>query len=78
MADTETIKMNLMNDLRTTNLNGSKTFLKGMNVEVPKSMADDLARRDYEATKAKQDLVRQPKEYVVPVGTNPITGQRWD
>lgn len=44
MATTETTTINLSHDITT---NG-KTFKKGQGVIVPKDMADDLVRRDYE------------------------------
>ncbi len=61
---TETTKMNLQTDIT---VNGVK-YRRGMNVAVPKKQADDIARIDYDAQKAKNDLVRQPKEYISQMG----------
>jgi len=63
MAD-ETTSMNLQNNVT---INGRK-FTKGMNVIVPKGQADDIARIDYNAQQAQNNLVRQPKEYIAPMG----------
>ncbi len=67
MADNDTTKMNLQNDIT---VNGVK-YHRGMNVEVPKAQADDMARIDYEAQQKRMELVRQPKEYIAPMGQDP-------
>jgi hypothetical protein len=63
----DTTKMNLQNDI---SVNGVK-FRAGMNVEVPKNQADDVARMDYDAQQKRMELVRQPKEYIAPMGQDP-------
>lgn len=67
MAESETTKINLYNDVT---VNGVK-YRRGMNVTVPKGSADDIARIDYEAQVKRQELVRQPKEYIAPMGQDP-------
>lgn len=52
MADSETTKLNLHNDIT---VNGIK-FPAGQGVEVPKSQADDIARMDFEHQKYKDGL----------------------
>ena len=57
MADNETTKMNLNNDVT---VNG-KTFKAGQNVEVPKVQADDIARIDYDNQQYQNNLVKSSK-----------------
>ena len=66
-----TIKMNLMNDVGIGNAKGFTQFKRGMSVDVPRNMADDVARIDFDASQAKQNLVRQPQNFNVQAGANP-------
>jgi hypothetical protein len=67
MATEETTTMNLQNNIKVNGV----TYTRGMKVTVPKAQADDIARIDYEAVQAQMNLVKQPREYVAPMGQDP-------
>jgi hypothetical protein len=69
MADSETTKINLQNDIT---VNG-RTFKAGTNVEVPKSQADDVARMDYEHNQYKNTL-HTKRTFEVDAGTIAVGG----
>lgn len=71
MAIDETTKLNLYNDVT---INGVK-YRRGANVEVPKKSADQIAEIDYDAQQKRMELIRQPEQYMAPVGINPLTGR---
>lgn len=53
------------------------TYHPGLKVTVPKAQAEDLERIDWEAQESKNNLVRQPKEYMAQAGIDPTTGRPW-
>jgi len=64
MADSDTTKVNLQNDVT---VNG-RTFKAGQNVEVPRSQADDIARIDYDREQVKAKMMTK-QTYEVNGGT---------
>lgn len=57
MADnSDTTKMHLTNDITITNSTGTHKFRAGQNIEVPKAMAEDVERMDYEHNKYLKTL----------------------
>jgi hypothetical protein len=69
----ETTTMNLQNSITVNGV----TYARGMKVVVPKDQADNLSEIDFRAQEQKNNLVRQPQEYMGQAGTNPLTGRPW-
>lgn len=69
MAESDTTKLNLHNDVT---VNGVR-FKAGQNVEVPKKMADDIARIDYEHEQLKAGYM-QKRVYEKDAGTMAVGG----
>lgn len=65
--------MNLSNDVTITNEKGVHRFQKGQNVKVPKEMAEDVARIDYEHQQYKEGL-HVKHTYEVNGGTMSVGG----
>jgi hypothetical protein len=69
LADSgETTTMNLLNDVSISNANGQWRFKAGQNVKVPKFLADEVARIDYDHQQYKNNLNTKQK-YIVNAGT---------
>jgi hypothetical protein len=65
--------MNLSNEVTITNETGVHRFPKGQNVKVPKEMAEDVARIDYEHQQYKDNL-HTKHVYEVNSGTMSVGG----
>lgn len=69
----ETTTVNLHNDITISNTRGTFRFSKGQGVKVPKDMADDVARMDYEHEEYKRKL-HEKQVYEVNSGTMSVGG----
>lgn len=68
MAASETTTINLHNDITISNTKGTFRFKKGQGVSVPKDMASDIERMDYEHEEYKRKL-HEKQVYEVNSGT---------
>jgi hypothetical protein len=83
MAESNIVPRQDQGDTTTMRLGNAVTvngvrYNPGLKVTVPKAQAEDLERIDYEAQESKNNLVRQPKEYMAQAGIDPITGRPWN
>lgn len=69
----ETTTINLHNDITISNAKGTWRFKKGQDVKVPKEMASDVARMDYEHEEYKRKL-HEKQVYEVNSGTMSVGG----
>lgn len=70
----ETTTVDLLNDVTISNTKGTWRFKAGRGVTVPKDMADDIKRIDYEHQQYKENLHKK-QTYEVNAGTIGVGGE---
>jgi hypothetical protein len=73
-TESESTTINLHNPVTITNATGTHRFGPGQGVKVPKDMASDLERIDYEAEQQKKLLMTKQK-YETNAGQIAVGGE---